>query len=78
MWVNKQKHTAMENTQATQTEPKKGMTKEQILDAIKSLAMSQGFYGRLLRSINENPAILDELESQHFSDSLDMVMYLEC
>ena len=56
----------------------KGMTKDQILDAIKSLAMSQGFYGRLLSEIDENPEILDVLEGQHFSDSVDMVMYLEC
>ena len=56
----------------------KGMTKDQILDAIKSLAMSQGFYGRLLSEIDENPDILDVLEEQHFSDSVDMVMYLEC
>lgn len=56
----------------------KGMTKDQILDAIKSLAMSQGFYGRLLSEIDENPDILDELEEQRFSDSVDMVMYLEC
>lgn len=65
----------MENTQ---TKTKKGMTKEQILDAIKSLAMSQGFYGRLLRDINENPALLDELEKQNFKDSLDMVLFIEC
>lgn len=68
----------MENISNTNNTEKKGMTKEQILDAIKSLAMSQGFYGRLLRNIDENPAILDELEEQHFKDSLDMVLFLEC
>ena len=65
----------MENN--TNNTEKKGMTKEQILNAIKSLAMSQGFYGRLLRDINENPAMLDELEEQHFKDSLDMVLWIE-
>jgi hypothetical protein len=68
----------MENISNTNNTEKKGMTKEQILGAIKSLAMSQGFYGRLLRDINENPAMLDELERQNFKDSLDMVLFLEC
>lgn len=53
------------------------MTKEQILNTIKSLAMSQGFYGRLLRDINDDESILDELVAQNFADSLDLVMYLE-
>jgi len=65
----------MENTQ---TETKKGMTKEEILNAIKSLAMSQGFYGRLLRDIRENPEILDRLEEQNFQKPLDMVLFIEC
>jgi hypothetical protein len=68
----------MENISNTNNTEKKGMTKEQILGEIKSLAMSQGFYGRLLRDINENPAMLDELERQNFKDSLDMVLFLEC
>lgn len=68
----------MENNSNTNNTEKKGMTKEQILGAIKSLAMSQGFYGRLLCAIDENPAILDEMEAQHFKDTLDMVLWLEC
>lgn len=67
----------MENISNTNNTEKKGMTKEQILGAIKSLAMSQGFYGRLLREIKETPEILDELERQNFKDSLDMVFFLE-
>ena len=54
------------------------MDREQIMNAIRELAMSQGFYGRLLRQIDENPEILDELENQHFKDVVDMVMYIEC
>ena len=65
----------MENTQ---TETKKGMTKDEILNTIKSLAMSQGFYGRLLRDINDNPEILDRLEEQNFQKPLDLVLFLEC
>lgn len=53
------------------------MNKEQILNTIKSLARSQGFYGRLLENINEDETILDELVEQNFADSLDLVLFLE-
>ena len=53
------------------------MNKEQILEVIKSLAKSQGFYGRLLEHINENPSYLDFLEKQNFKDSVDFVLYME-
>lgn len=53
------------------------MNKEQILDAIYSLAHSQGFYGRLYEAIQEDDSILEELESQNFSDVVDLVLYLE-
>lgn len=60
------------------------MNKNDILDAIKSLAMSQGFYGRLLRDIQSDinefgeSDFLNHLEAQNFNDTLDMVFYLEC
>ena len=54
------------------------MNREQILSTIKSLAMSQGFYGRLLCAINEDENIMDQLVAQNFKDSLDMILYLEC
>jgi hypothetical protein len=60
------------------------MNKEQILDAIKSLATSQGFYGRLLDDIQTDinkfgeSDFLNHLEEQNFIDTLDMVFYLEC
>ena len=53
------------------------MTRQQILNTIKTLAQSQGFYVRLLRDIDEYPAILDDLEAQNFKDPVDMVLYLE-
>ena len=53
------------------------MNKEQILDVIKSLAKSQGFYGRLLEHINEEPTYLDFLEKQNFKDAIDFVLYME-
>ena len=53
------------------------MDRSQILNTIESLAMSQGFYGRLLMDIHEDESILDEMEAQNFSDPVDMVMWLE-
>ena len=54
------------------------MDREQIKNAIKNLAKSQGKYGRLLQQIEECPELLDELEAQNFNDVVDMVMYIEC
>ncbi len=58
---------------------------EQIMAAIRSLAQSQGYYGRLysnMQAMQENfperwEEIKEELEAQNFKDSLDMVMYFE-
>ena len=51
-----------------------------IMDAIKDLSYSQGFYGRLYRAIMESDnidAIKEELEAQNFGDVVDMVLYFE-
>lgn len=53
------------------------MNKQEIMDAIKALAGSQGFYGRLYETLKEHPGALEFLEKQNFKDSLDMVMFLE-
>lgn len=53
------------------------MNKKEIMEAIKSLAHSQGYYGRLYEELKENPEALEFLEEQNFKDSLDMVMFLE-
>jgi len=57
------------------------MTKQEILNSIKSLASSQGFYGRLYEKLNDNSEesdeFLDKLESLNLKDSVDLVMYLE-
>lgn len=53
------------------------MTREEILETIKMLSISQGFYGRLLGAIEEDETILDGLEAQNFNDVVDMVMYIE-
>ena len=61
------------------------MKMEDILNAIRGLASSQGFYGRLLRDLTELKendlesynSIKEELERQNFNDTLDLIIYLE-
>lgn len=53
------------------------MNKDEILEAINSLASSQGFYQRLYNEILNDPECLDYLESLHFKDIVDLVLYLE-
>lgn len=53
------------------------MNKEQILQTIKSLAQSQGFYGRLYEQIVDNEEALEYLEKQDFKDPVDMILFLE-
>ena len=57
------------------------MNREQILDAVKTLAMSQGFYGRLYERLTdgtwESDSFLDLMEEQNFGDTVDMVLWLE-
>lgn len=61
------------------------MNIEQIMAAIRSLAESQGYYGRLYNELWEmqtnDPEKWEEvkntLEAQNFKDTLDMVMYFE-
>lgn len=59
------------------------MKREEILNVFKMLACSQGFYGRLLHSLetadeDSRDEFLSELEEQNFSDPVSLVMYLEC
>lgn len=57
------------------------MNREEILNAIESLACSQGFYGRLYERLTdgseEAEEFLNVLESQHFGDMIDMVLFIE-
>lgn len=58
---------------------------EQIMVAIRSLAESQGYYGRLYNELLEMQTndpdkweeVKNTLEAQNFNDTLDMVMYFE-
>lgn len=61
------------------------MKMNEIINVIEMLSHSQGFYGRLLRSIyelkqeneEEYNELIDYLESQNFSDTLDVVMFFD-
>lgn len=58
------------------------MTREEILDLIKSLARSQGFYGRLYRSRTsaskeDQQAMKEYLETKNFKTGLDFILALE-
>lgn len=59
----------------------KNMKRDEILSAIKSLALSQGFYGRLYNLLVSNTengnAVLSLMEEQNFADVVDMVMWIE-
>lgn len=58
------------------------MKRAEIEQTMRSLAMSQGMYGRILNWIyslpsEEQDSVWDELESQHFTSALDVVLYWE-
>ena len=57
------------------------MKADQIIKCFRELSKSQGFYGRLLAQIEEEPIagkkFLKELEEQNFKDEVDLILYLE-
>ena len=67
------------------SEPK-FMGRRQILDTIKTLGHSQGFYARMYQNlqnlrINEPDQFnlyMNHLVNQQFSDPVDLVLYFEC
>lgn len=58
---------------------------ELFLETIKTLAPSQGFYGRLLAQVEElkeeDPVayekLTEEMNKQNFTDTLDVIFFLE-
>lgn len=56
---------------------KKGMTADEILNYVRRLACSQGFYGRLYEQLRANKEALDYLVEQKFSEGLELVLFLE-
>lgn len=60
----------------------KTLNRNDIVAIIESLAMSQGFYGRLYNSIAEmseddRNAWFEMLEEKGFKDDLDFILYIE-
>ncbi len=58
------------------------MNRHQIENLMQSLAMSQGFYGRLLDQIysapeDEQEMFWENMEAQNFGCDLDVVLFLE-
>ena len=55
------------------------MTLENAMKSVEDLSKSQGFYGRLLRSLNENPKAKEKFAElcQDWKDPVDMVLALE-
>jgi len=58
------------------------MDRNQIMDTFRSLAKSQGSYGRLVRQIeslseSDRDTLMSSLEEKNFADSVDLVMYIE-
>ena len=52
------------------------------METIKSLASSQGLYGRLYRDLteldeDEYDEVMTKLESQNFEDGVDLIMFIE-
>lgn len=61
---------------------KKIMTREEIYDGLKTLALSQGFYGRLCQAIEEATEEQRECFFGHIIETeptnmVDVVLYLE-
>lgn len=58
---------------------------ELFLETIKTLAPSQGFYGRLLAQVEElkeedtvgYEKLTEEMNKQNFTDTLDVIFFLE-
>lgn len=57
------------------------MNKTEILNAVRKLSASQGFYGRLYEILTngteESEKFLNEMVEQKFTDVIDMVLWLE-
>ena len=57
------------------------MKREQILETIRRLAMSQGSYGRLYNDLMSDAEYCEEamafLEAQNFKDPVDLILCIE-
>ena len=61
------------------------MKRKEILETIRRLAESQGFYGRLYQnlvdlreeSLGKYDKFMEILEKENFKDSVDLILYFE-
>ena len=70
----------MELINKIESKQKGYITGEMALDIIKSLACSQGCWGRMLRDLCENDAVEDFkkwVEENKFTNELDLILRLE-
>lgn len=63
-------------------ETEKYLDRNDIMTMFKSLARSQGFYGRLIYAINDadegsREEFWQNLESKKFTDIVDVIIYIE-
>lgn len=62
----------------------RGMKRDEIRGVFEQFAQSQGFYGRLLRTIDEDMTeeeqemFWEHLEEQNFTNVLDVILFIEC
>ena len=59
------------------------MKRNEIMNTIRELAKSQGFYGRLLGEIEsldkrKKEMFFEYMEARNFKDSVGLVMFFEC
>lgn len=64
-------------------EKEKFMTFEKALKIVRDLSYSQGFYGRLLRNMQEmdeeqRKELEQDFEYNKVKDSMDLIFYFEC
>lgn len=64
-------------------EKEKFMTFEKALEIVRKLSYSQGFYGRLLRNMQEmdeeqRKELEEDFEYNKVKDSMDLIFYFEC
>jgi len=53
------------------------MTKDELLNGVKSLAMSQGFYGRLYKQMQDVDDETIERVAKQYDDMLQFIMDIE-
>ena len=69
----------MENKKETE----KYLDRNDIMSLFRSLARSQGFYGRLVRAINDaneeaREKFWQNLESKKFTNEMGVIIFIEC